>query len=464
MTIAVGLVALTSLFAASTSVAQSPGSPGLGDPYFPLAGNGGYEVDHYDLGLSYSPHKGRLRGLASIDATATQPLSAFDLDLDGMHVRSVSVDGSAAGFAQHHGELVIQPPASIEAGKPFRVSVAYAGRPRTLRVPGQPFGGGWTRTKDGGFAVDEPRGASTWFPCNDHPSDKATFRIAVTVPRHRTAVSNGTLDSVTGTRRSRTYVWTEVEPMTTYLATVAIGRFKIRRSLAGGIGTLVAVDPRLGKGTRRVLRRIPAILRTFAPLFGPYPFSTAGAIVDQDPDFVFTALETQTRPIFPRPFPFGFGSALAHELSHQWFGDAVSLERWSDVWLNEGFATWAQWFWESGGSDAKLRETFEDYYRSKPSESKLFGLPRLWGPVVSPAPKDLFGSAVYFRGGMTLEALRELVGDTTFFSILRDWVARHKYGNATTADFIALAEAESGRSLSNFFDVWLSRPGRPSTW
>ena len=467
ITVAVGLVGLASLVAAPTAVAQTAGSPGIGDPYFPLAGNGGYEVDHYDLNLAYAPGKGRLRGVATIQATATQGLSAFNLDLMGLRVTSVSVDGAPARPAQAGTELTVTPATAIEAGERFEVTVAYGGRPRSTREGSPHFPTGWIRTNDGAFTLGEPRGAATWFPCNDHPSDKATYRIAVSVPRHRTAVSNGTLDSVSRHRGGRTFIWSEPEPMTTDLAVVAIGRFKIRHSTAAGASSLVAVDPgvkRLGKGPRRALHRIPRILATFSSLFGAYPFSTAGAIVDDDRRFFFTALETQTRPIFPRPFPSYFTGVMAHELAHQWFGDAVSITRWSDIWLNEGFATWAEWFWGSGGRDEGLRDLFQAYYETPPKLWKRFGLRGLWGPVVSPPPKDLFGAAVYIRGGMTLEALRERVGDATFLSILRDWVTQHKYGNATTDQFIALAEADSGRSLSNFFDVWLNRPGRPSAW
>jgi aminopeptidase N len=378
----------------------------------------------------------------------------------------VTVAGVPAAFSRTGVELTVAPARAISRGDRFEVTVTYAGRPGSIGLRSEPFSGGWERTNDGAFAIDEPLGSSTWFPCNDHPSDKATYRIAVTVPRHRTAVSNGALESVTSRRGARTFVWNEPEPMTTYLATVAIGRFKIRHSLAGGVPALVAIDPRAkrSKQLRRAVGRIPRILATYSSLFGPYPFSTSGAIIDDDRSFVFTALETQTRPIFPRPFPYYFTGTMAHELSHEWFGDAVSIERWSDIWLNEGFATWAEWFWDAQGRDDHLRDIFRLYYEAGAKFRKRFGLRRLWGPVVSPPPKDLFGAAVYDRGGMTLEALRELVGNATFLSILRDWVAQHKYGNATTEQFIALAEQESGRSLSHFFDVWLRQPGRPVGW
>jgi aminopeptidase N len=453
----VALLAAGVLLAApGLAAAQTPGAPGLGDSYYPLAGNGGYEVDHYDLNIRFSPKHRRIRALTTISATATQALSAFDLDLRGLRVSRVMVGGALAGFAHRGEELIVRPPAAIASGSRFVVSVAYHGHPKSFTgADGNPSG--WIATRDGAFTSNEPHGAPNWFPCNDHPSDKATFTSTVTVPKGLTVAGNGVLSSVTRHGGRRTFVWDETEPMVTYLATVTSGRFRVSRGSAGGIPSWVALDPREAGRARRSIRAIPDILGLFAQRFGPYPFSTTGAIVDDAPVRSF-ALETQTRPEFTGVFaPFTF--ILAHELSHQWFGDDVSIARWGDLWLNEGFATWSSWLWAARGDDALLRDEF----------NLLYSLPRrkvlgLWNRVVDPGRKQLFGSAVYVRGGMTLEALRERVGDATFSGILRDWLAQHRYGNATTPEFIALAEADSGQSLGHFFDVWLYRRGKPRDW
>jgi aminopeptidase N len=174
--------------------------------------------------------------------------------------------------------------------------------------------------------------------------------------------------------------------------------------------------------------------------------------VDRAP--VGFALETQTRPFYDE----APGSVLvAHELAHEWFGNSVSLETWPEMWLNEGFATWAEWRWaeEAGGRTTARR--FADLRDEPPGKRRLWSPP----PGAIPRPAQLFADSVYVRGAMTLEALRQRVGDRAFYAILREWVARHAYGNATIAEFVALAEALSERQLDRLFERWLYRPGKP---
>jgi aminopeptidase N len=345
--------------------------------------------------------------------------------------------------------MTVTPSVPIPEGARFAVSVAYGGRPR-------PIGGlGWIRTHDGTTTYSEPNGSPTWFPCNDHPSDKATFSFTVTVPRRYRAIANGVLDWARRRHGSATFAWHESQPMTTYLATVTTGHFKIRRSSIDGLPAWTAVAPGQGRHSRS-LRKLPKIISLYSEKFGVYPFSSTGSTVV--PGSSVTALETQTRPVYlgaPR------AEVVAHEMAHQWFGDAVSLARWQDIWLNEGFATWVTWMWADQGDDERIPDTF-DYYFGK---RRPFGVRGFWKlPPGAPGPRKILSLAVYFRGAFTLEALREKVGDATFLSILRDWVAQHEYGNATTQQFIALAEADSGQSLEHFFDVWLFQPRKPTSW
>jgi aminopeptidase N len=429
--------------------AQTPGAAGIGDPYFPGAGNGGYDAGHYDLRLAFTPRSGRIKATATIDATATHSLSAFNLDFNQLKIRRVTVDGVAAGWRHRRGELRVVPATPIAAGATFRVAVAYRGRPKPVAD-----GTGWIPTRDGAFAFSEPRGAPSWFPCNDHPTDKATFSFAVTVPKRRRAVANGLLTSVTRNRGKATYAWAESSPMATYLATVAIGRYSLKRSTVAGIPSWTAIAQDRRRATR-ALRGQSEMLSLFGAYLGPYPFTSTGAVVEGSGSFA-GALETQTRPVYLGTPP---RVVVAHELAHQWFGNSVSLERWSDIWLNEGFATWSQWWWQARGDDGKLRKTFASFM-AIPGDQR-----ELWRPAPgAPGPKRLFASSVYIRGGLTLEALRQMVGAATFQSILRRWVADHRHGNASTADFIALAEDESGRQLDHFFQVWLYDKGKPRNW
>jgi aminopeptidase N len=445
-------IAVVSAFAlAPGALAQSPGAPGIGDPYFPLAGNGGYEVDHYDLALKVRPKVDRVKAVATISATATQALSSFNLDFKGLKVSSASVNGQPASIARPGGEMAVTPATPIPVGARFTAVVAYHGRPH-------PIGGvGWIRTHDGTSVFSEPNGSPGWFPCNDHPSDKASYSFTVTVPRSYRAIANGLLDSAQRHGGTSTFAWHEPQPMATYLATVTIGHFHLKSSTVDGLPAWTAVAPGEGGRSRRSLRRLPRIISLYGSRFGSYPFSSAGSIVV--PGKAVTALETQTRPVY---IGAPYAMVVAHETAHQWFGDAVSLAQWQDIWLNEGFATWVTWMWQTGGRDEDLRDIFAAYINSS---FKYDGVRHFWKlPPGAPGPKKLFSAAVYFRGGMTLEALREKVGDAVFYSTLRDWVTQHLYGNGTTQQFIALAEAESGVSLSHFFDVWLFQPRKPTAW
>jgi aminopeptidase N len=430
----------------------TPGSAGLGDPYFPRSGNGGYDVSHYDISLRYAPRAKRIHATTKIAATSTQDLSRFDLDYRGPRISKLLVDGQPADFRRRGQELIVTP-APIGSGAEFQVTVVYAGRVRPLKDADGSLEG-WIPTRDGAFVAGEPRGSPTWFPCNDYLTDKATYGFRLTVPKGRKAIGNGILDGRVRRSRRTTFVWREDEPMATYLATASNGRFKLRRSTLGGIPSFVAVDPREARAARPALRRLPAILEYFTTAFGDYPFSATGAVVDHAPRVGY-ALESQSEPVYS--FAPGDG-LIAHEVAHQWFGDAVTPERWRDIWLNEGFATWSQWAWKAHRGGTTLEKLFRDLYRTGP---RSFWKPPPGNPGKA---KNLFRQSIYVRGGLVLEALREKIGDASFYSILRRWYAEHRYGNVSIEDFIALAEDESGQDLAHFFDVWLFERRKPRDW
>jgi aminopeptidase N len=434
------------------------GAPGAGDPYFELAGNGGYDVEHYLLDLSYDPASRHLEGTAVILAVATQNLARFDLDLrEPMRVRSLAVDGVPARVARAAGqELVVTPRIRPRAGLPFVVTVHYGGTPQPVTDPDGSVEG-WLATDDGAFVADEPQGTSSWFPCSDHPSDKATATVRMTVPDGITAVGNGTLVSKSTHDGRTTFVWNESRPMATYLATITTGRFLVSRSRTpDGIPVYLAVDPREARQAQPTLDRLPEVVAFEQSVFGRYPFETVGAIVDSA-RFLNYSLETQTRPLFDRAPSL---TVLVHEMAHQWFGDSVSLRRWRDIWLNEGFATYAEWLWSEHDGGPTPQEIFGRLYATPASDT------RLWNPPSGNpgGPAHLFATSVYQRGAMTLQALRGEVGDRVFFRLLRDWARLHRLGSATTRDFVALAERESGRDLRHFFDVWLFQEGKPTAW
>ncbi len=653
--VAAFLACLLALPAGAQAGTFAPGTPGVGDSYYPLDGNGGYDALHYGLDLRYTPKTDVLAGVATIRARAKQNLSRFNLDLDGLTVRSVTVNGKRAKWGRANGELTVVPSRGLRRGVGFSTVVTYDGVP--IPPPDDPLGGsGWVATDDGALVAGEPHGATTWFPANDHPTDKASFTFKVTVPQGTEAVANGALVGQRTRNGWTTWTWDARDPMAAYLATATIGQFDLRSYRKNGIAFWDAIDPdlytprpRTGKqyaisqlatpSYKRLTRTIdvpadggklsfwmsgqglvfvearpagtdqwttlpdlnghttsedagfcefylefhPFLKHYFKPLgedgcrptgstgawhywmndangyeqwavdlskykkrtvevsisvvsdefdvgrpgvlvddivgpggattsfepdtkpmdgwratsaptgspknknnwiagprakapdaegeifqqsfarhgeilgflgskVGAYPFRVGGGIVD---DFgLGFSLENQTRPVYDASAasePGGPDALLAHELAHQWFGDSVSVTRWRDIWLNEGFATYAQWMWDAHDGIASEEETFKLNYEFADGDPEFWKL-----PMTNPGTDALFGWPIYQRGAMVLHRLRKTVGDATFFRILRTWTKRNANGNVTTDGFLQLSERLAGRDLSKaVWDPWL---------
>jgi aminopeptidase N len=481
---------ITTLTSSAASAGQSAGNdgghgrchagaPGVGDDYYPLYGNGGYDVGHYLLRVSYDPATDRLVGVATISARATESLCRFNLDFQGMTVRSVVVNGRHATWTRSDDhELIVTPRHALRKGQRFRTVVRYDGVPRTQQLivgPGQTIEAGFMHTDDGAVIAGEPEVAANWFPVNDHPIDKAAYTFAVTVPAGLEVVGNGRLVSHRTHGRLTTWVWNAPEPMASYLATATIGQFDLRRyRTADGLRMYDALDPDLftepanpddpasptfGEIAQGSLARQGEILDFLSEQFGPYPFSTGGGIVD-DYDNLLFALENQTRTVYSKFFftdPIRGDFVVVHENAHQWYGDSVALAEWKHIWLNEGFATYAEWLWSEDQGLGTAQEVFDFFYNLFPEDDPF------WDVVIGdPGVERLFDNAVYVRGGMTLHMLRRQVGDRDFFRILQAWAARKAGGNGTTRQFIALAERVSGQQLDELFDTWLFTAGRPA--
>jgi hypothetical protein len=643
----------------------TPGAAGAGDPYFPTDGNGGYDTKHYLLDLKYTPATDVLDGVATIDAVATQNLSRFNLDLQGLTVHSIEVDGRRASWRRDGTELIVTPRDGIRDRDKFTVEVKYRGVPETLED-----GSGFIHTDDGSLVIGEPHVAATWFPANDHPSDKASYTFRVAVPAGLEVVANGELKGRSTKNGWTTWLWDAKEPMASYLATASVGEWELRSYRHRGLKIWDAFDPDLWDPTgsprtgsqlaisqvgqpsfKRLMRTIavpttgadlsfwikrdtefnwdfvfveahaagspnwttlpdlnghtsqytgfvcpywfglhpflehyqtdngdgtcsptgttgqwwavsgdsggayeqwkvdlgayagsnaevsityasddlvqlsgafvddivvstgvgstsfendgntfdgwavpgaPAgsapnpndwiagteadtpppvgtvvdasfarqgeILDFEASIFGDYPFSAAGGTVD-DLSSIGFALENQTRPIYAKAFftdTFSGDSVLVHELAHQWFGDSLTVKTWRNIWLNEGFATYAEWLWSEHDGLATTQEIFDNFYFGIPPDDPF------WQVIIGdPGPDLLFDISVYWRGGMTLHQLRLAVGDRDFFKIIRKWAQSREGDNVTTKEFIRLAEQISHEDLDELFDVWLFTPGRP---
>jgi hypothetical protein len=647
------------------SGAFTPGAAGAGDPYFPLDGNGGYDAQHYDLDLRYDPATDTIGGTAGIEIRATQNLSRFNLDLEGLTVHSIEVDRRAATWTREGGELVITPARGIREKQKVAVEIAYSGVPETL-----PDGSGFIHTDDGAVIIGEPQVADTWYPVNDHPIDKASYTFRITVPEGLEAVANGILRDTKTSGGWTTWTWTAKEPMASYLTTATIGEFELREYVHGDTWFLDAVDPDLWGPTgaprtgtqmaisqqsepsyKRLMRTIavpaggatlsfwvdrqtepnwdflfveahtpgeddwttlpdlngntsddtgfvcpfwlglhpflehyqtdngdgtcspsgssgdwnavsgesggyqqwrvdlgafsggpvevsityasddlfqlPGVFvddvvvstgegstsfeadgNTFdgwtvpgAPagsepnpndwiagtiadtpenvgpvvdmalglqkeildfeerIFGRYPFSALGGIVDDSSAFGF-ALENQTRPIYAKAFFTNPGSAVdvvVHEIAHQWYGDSLAVARWQHIWLNEGFASYAEWLWSEDQGNGTAQEIFDFFHGVIPDDDPFWQL-----TIGDPGPAHLFDSPVYIRGAMTLHALRVQVGDRDFFRILERWAQTRRGDNVTTDEFIAHAEKISRQELDDLFETWLFMPGKPA--
>ncbi|MGF1236152.1 M1 family metallopeptidase [Streptomyces sp. 2-6] len=458
--LAPGVLAAASVLLAipASAASLSPGAPGIGDPYYPDYGNGGYDVSHYDLRLKYQPATDELEGTATISARTTQDLSSFDLDFL-LDVSEVRVNGTKAAFTtsgQH--ELVVTPKTPLAKGTAVTVVVRYSGVPSTKSAYGFTT---WHRTPDGAVAADEPEAAWWWFPSNDHPSDKATYDVSVAVPDGTQAISNGTLQATSSQLGWTRYSWRQNKPQATYLATLALGKFDITTGVSeGGVPVINAYSKDLGDNdgaARASVERTGEIVDWLSGYFGPYPFSSAGGYVPNTTTGY--ALETQTRVFYsPKQFAKGANvSLIVHELGHQWFGDDVSVKGWKDIWLNEGFATYAQWLWSEHEGEGTARELADYVYASHPADDPFWTV-----APGDPGADNQFDDAVYDRGAAAIQALRDEVGDTAFFRILKGWPAAHAYGNASVADFQKYAEQVSGKPLAALFDTWLFQPVKPA--
>jgi aminopeptidase N len=444
-----------------TPPAGPPGSLDPPDPYFPGLGNRGYDVEHYDLGIAYDPASGdssgakagALRGDTRIKATATEDLPRFNLDLAGLDVASVRVDGRAARFSRTAHELRVRPRTPIAEGAPFTVRVRYSGVPLPDTIPGLGVQNGWLVTNDGATTLNEPDGARYWFPGNDHPSDKATFRFRIDVPTPLVAVANGVLESKVATGDRTIWSWDETAPMTTYLSQIAIGNLELRdEAPVDGVAIRNAFAPGIASRAAGAAEETPDMLRFLSGWFGEFPFSTYGIMVPAGGP-IGLAFEAQTFSIISQDLfddPDFASAILAHELSHQWFGDSVSPATWDETWLNEGFATYGEWLWADHALDDPLQDAVDRAIRVVNRSPDV--------ATDDPGINAMFGLTTYERGGLTLHALRLTVGDEAFARILRTYAERFGGKTATTEDFIGIANEVTGQDLTSFFRSWLG-PG-----
>ncbi|MER5318463.1 M1 family metallopeptidase [Streptosporangium roseum] len=410
--------------------------------YFPTHGDDGYRVEHYDLSLDYRVASNRLGGIARLSAVALGPLDRLVLDLGAFRVGGVLVNGEAARFTHRGGKLHLAP-GRLGAG-PFSVEVRYSGNPRPVSSH---WGGlGWEQLTDGVIVASQPIGAPSWFPCNDRPDDKASYRISVTTASPYTVIANGELVSTRRAASATTWVYEQAEPMASYLASVQIGRYQ-QADL--GAGTRLVFPAGLASRVRYDFGRQDRMMEVFSERFGPYPFGSYTAVVVDDE--LEIPVEAQGMSIFGVNHVDGRRGEerlVAHELAHQWFGNSLTIAGWRDIWLHEGFAAYAEWIWSEASGGMPAGDLAARWHR------RLAALPQDF-VLADPGARLLFDDRVYKRGALTLHALRRTMGDAPFFALLREWTAGHRHGSVTTEQFTDLAARRTTEPLERLFAGWL---------
>ena len=461
--------------AAARGGAPTPGADGLGDRLFPQLGNGGYDAKHYDLAVTYptSAPEQDVSGKVTMLARSTQSLSSFDLDFSGDSVASVRVNRRGADFERLGQELVITPQRPIKRGARFTVSVRFVSGPFTP-PPDDDLPFGWFTTVDGSVTAGQPDQSHTIYPVNDHPADMASYTIRFDVPEGVEAVANGELRwaSTHGGRTRSTYEMKQ--PMASELIQLAVGQLDvIQRGFVDGVRVRDVAPSALAPQLEGALSRTPDHLRWMTEQVGRYPFDSYGVLA-ADQNFSY-ALETQTLSLHPAFFlapevPLSANEpVMVHELAHQWFGDSVAPEQWSDVWLNEGHATWYEWLY---GDEFFL--DVEPGYDFVPRIREAYSHGDQWrtqyGPVALPSSNDLFdlfSPNVYDGGAVVLYALRQVIGERAFVELERRWAKQNAGSSVGTDDFIALASRVAGRDLGPFLRDWVygtktpAMPGHP---
>ncbi|WP_425955160.1 M1 family metallopeptidase [Xylanimonas sp. McL0601] len=424
------------------------------DRYVPNHGTCEHVVEHYALELRYRVEPNRLEGTARLTVRAVEAIEDVRLDLVGLRVSHVEVDGQATRYTQKPRVLRVRLPGQLAAGATATVTVTYAGNPRPARGPWGETG--WEELGEGVLVAGQPDGAPSWFPCNDHPGRKATLDLTLTTDSPYTVVANAPVAKVTRRAATRTWVFERTEPLSTYLATVQIGRYDVVPLGARTTPRVQVARPAAqAAAVAHDLDRHDELLDVFEDLFGPYPFGAYTLVVTADE--LEIPLEAHGSAVFGANHLDGTRPAdrlVAHELAHQWFGNSVTAASWRDIWLHEGFACYAEWLWSehSGGPTAdELAREHHALLERLPQDLVL----------ADPGPDLMFDDRVYKRGALTLHALRRRVGDKEFFDLLREWTRRFRWATVSTSDFRELVAERCGEKAEGALTPWLDAKRLP---
>ncbi|MGH3713871.1 MAG: M1 family metallopeptidase [Micromonosporaceae bacterium] len=439
----------------------------VADPVYPEYGNPALDVLHYQLGLTWSPEDRTLTGEAVLTVRPTRRVEELVLDFSpALKVSKASLGGTPVTTRQRRNDLVVALPEPAEKDSQLTLTVAYRGTPKPVPMPstrGDFDDGVGLRVEDDGaiWTMQEPYGAFTWYPANDQPSDEALYDITVTVPEGWSGVASG--EFVGSTERSDgqlDFRWRSEVPVGSYVTTLAVDKFARHYDTAGDVRLTYWVPEEYDEYQLAAMRRSPELLAWLAERFGPYPFPSAGAVaVDSD-----SAMETQmmvtmggmiAEELEPEEAEQIFTRVLVHEYAHQWFGDTVSPRDWRGVWLNEGFATYAEMLWVLEDSDIS-EAGYVHWLRERDRESRAEA-----GPPGNYNPKMFAEGNVYVGPALMLHEIRKTVGDKTFFALCREWAQQHRETNQDRATFTAFVNEYTGKDLTPVIDEWLDAKTTP---
>ncbi|MEV0645670.1 M1 family metallopeptidase [Phytomonospora sp. NPDC050363] len=433
----------------------------VADPLYPDFGNADIDVLHYGLALAYDPESTVLDGTATLTVRAVTTISELRLDFaDNLKVGEVTVDGTAVAVTQSGYDLSVL--TGLPVGAQAVVEIGYSGVPEKAPAPTtredfsgdgiglrpEPNGSLWT--------MQEPYGAFTWYPVNDHPSDEALYDITVTVPEGWAGVANGSFAGETPSGGETTFAWHSADPVASYLTTLAVDRFeKLELSGPNGLPITAWVPPGQMRVFEDAIRKMPEHIAYIEERYGPYPFDSAGVVLVGGE----SAMETQEMITFSAALgALGqevIESILVHELAHQWFGDAVTPVDWRGVWLNESMATYIEDMWNADQGYLTEREVVENWRDLDQALRDEAGAPGDYDA------RQFASSNVYVCTALMMYEIREVIGEARFTEMMRDWVQKQPNTHQDRASFTAWVNQYAGEDLTGLIDEWLDSPTTP---
>ncbi|MBK4150258.1 M1 family metallopeptidase [Corynebacterium macginleyi] len=424
------------------------------DPYTGVDFNLGFKVTHYRLDLNYRVEPNLLHGEAILSVHAVENLTSLTLDLGGaMVARRVTAKHAprVTKFHQSSGKLRLRFTEEIAADTKFELHIRYGGSPRPIRTTWGEIG--WEETESGALVASQPNGAPSWFPCDDTLSEKALYDIIITADSPFTVISNGELVSRKASGSTTQWHYRTRHPMATYLATVQVGEFS---SYSLGPNTQAWAPAFLRDRVREEFSQQQEMVDFFSSIYGPYPFPTYQVVITEDE--LEIPLEAQGLSIFGSNHVKGdhaFERLIAHELSHQWFGNSVGLSEWKDIWLNEGFACYSEWLWGEHKGAVSARRAARSHYH-------VLTCKRQDIQISDPGARDMFDDRVYKRGALAVHAIHRLLGDA-FFPTLSSYLTQHQHSVVQSGDLLSAfrSAAPDAALFDTTVTAWLDETALP---